>query len=121
MTGDITEISGARSVSNQLLHTVTPIAVAVDWLLLTLPGGLRLRYTWQWLAYPLAYLAFTLILGAALAPGTEARYLYPFLDVGLHGCAGVLTNSAVFGLSFYVLTVILSALDRVRPDLRGTR
>ncbi|MGW1076552.1 Pr6Pr family membrane protein [Streptomyces sp. NPDC002537] len=107
-----------ESIANQLLHTVTPVAAALDWLLLTAPGGFLLRHAWQWLAYPFLYLPFALIRGAFLDPGTEGRYPYPFLDVGLHGYAGIATNAVVFGLAFYALALTLVLLDRVRPHLR---
>ncbi|MEV5507661.1 Pr6Pr family membrane protein [Streptomyces orinoci] len=104
-----------ESAASQLLHTVTPLAAALDWLLLTAPGGFLLRHAWQWLAYPLFYFPFALLRGALLAPGTDGRYPYPFLDVDLHGYAGVLGNAVVFGLAFYVLALALVLLDRIRP------
>ncbi|MFJ4713162.1 Pr6Pr family membrane protein [Streptomyces sp. NPDC088785] len=112
-------ITGWRTVSNQLLHTVTPIGVFLDWLLLTRPGRLRLRHAALWLLYPLAYFGFALVRGAIMSPGTPARYPYPFLDVDAHGYPGVLTNAVVFGLAFYVLALILVALDHVRPEIRS--
>ncbi|MEU8890404.1 Pr6Pr family membrane protein [Streptomyces sp. NPDC048442] len=120
MTGDPEHtITGWRSVSNQLLHTVTPIGAVLDWLLLTAPGGLLFRYAAQWLLYPAAYLAFALIRGAALAPDAEARYPYPFLDAARHGYAGIATNALVLGLVFYALALALVALDHVRPRPRS--
>ncbi|ATL29345.1 Pr6Pr family membrane protein [Streptomyces formicae] len=119
MTDGAEALSGWRSLSNQLLHTVTPIGVALDWLLLTAPGGLRWRHAGLWLLYPLAYLAFALTRGALMAPGSTARYPYPFLDVDIHGYAGVLGNAVTFGLAFSALAFLLVALDRVRPYVRG--
>ncbi len=104
-----------ESVANHLLHTATPLAAALDWLLLTAPGGFLVRQAWQWLAYPLLYLPFALIRGALLTPGTDGRYPYPFLDVDLHGYAGILGNAVVFGLAFYGLALVLALLDRIRP------
>ncbi|GAA0386136.1 Pr6Pr family membrane protein [Streptomyces luteireticuli] len=118
MTSDRTPL---ESVANQLLHTVTPLAAAFDWLVLTAPGGFLLRHAWQWLAYPLFYLPFALIRGAFLDPGTDGRYPYPFLDVDLHGYAGIATNAVVFGLAFYALALTLTLADRVRPHLHGLR
>ncbi|MER5884252.1 Pr6Pr family membrane protein [Streptomyces sp. NPDC001941] len=111
-------ISGAREVSNQLLHTVTPLGAALNWLLLTRPGGLRPRHAVTWLAYPLAYFAFALARGALLDPGTPARYPYPFLDVDAHGYAGVLGNAVVLGLAFYALALLIVLADRFRPWVR---
>ncbi|MFC5145146.1 Pr6Pr family membrane protein [Streptomyces aureoversilis] len=110
-----------ESVANQLLHTVTPLAAALDWLVLTAPGGFLLRHAWQWLVYPLLYLPFALVRGALLAPGTDGRYPYPFLDIDLHGYDGIAINAVVFGLAFYGLALTLVLLDRIRPHLRGPR
>ncbi|WP_438489417.1 Pr6Pr family membrane protein [Streptomyces sp. S186] len=108
-----------ETAASQLLHTATPLAAVLDWLVLTAPGAYPLRYAWQWLGYPLLYLPFALIRGALLAPGTEGRYPYPFLDVDLHGYAGIATNAVVFALAFYGLALALVLLDRIRPRLRG--
>ncbi|MEV5606697.1 Pr6Pr family membrane protein [Streptomyces sp. NPDC052225] len=112
-------MTGWRQISNQLLHTVTPIGAVLDWLLLTRPGALRVRHAAIWLTYPLAYFGFALVRGAIMTPGTPARYPYPFLDVDVHGYAGVLGNAVVFGLAFYLLALCLVGLDRIRPRIRG--
>lgn len=118
MTDATGALTGWHAVSNDLLHTVTPLAAAADWLVLTRPGALRPRHVPLWLLYPLAYLAFALARGALMTPGTPARYPYPFLDVDEHGYAGVLGNAVVFGLAFAALALVLVGLDRIRPELR---
>ncbi|KOG11915.1 MULTISPECIES: Pr6Pr family membrane protein [Streptomyces] len=112
---EIARLSGARAVANQLLHTVSPIGTALDFLLLTAPGALRPRHAAQWLAVPGLYLAFALVRGALLSPGSAARYTYPFLDVTLHGYAGVAVNAVVLGAAFYLLGLAIVGLDRIRP------
>ncbi|MET9546998.1 Pr6Pr family membrane protein [Streptomyces sp. NPDC006627] len=119
MTGDAASMAGWHSYANQLLHTVTPIGVALDWLLLTRPGGLRPRHAALWLLYPVAYLTFALTRGALMPPTSPARYPYPFLDVDAHGYAGVLTNALTLGAAFYALALLTITLDRVRPEPRG--
>ncbi|MFD5627084.1 Pr6Pr family membrane protein [Streptomyces sp. NPDC127072] len=116
MTGDAAPPTGWQAVANHLLHTVTPIAAAVDWLLLTRPAPLALRHAATWLLYPLAYLVFSLARGAMVSPGSPARYLYPFLDVDRHGYPGVLANALLLGLAFYALALLLVTLDHLRPD-----
>ncbi|MDG4856736.1 Pr6Pr family membrane protein [Streptomyces sp. T-3] len=118
MTGETT-LTGWRVVSNDLLHTVTPLAAALAWLLLIRPGCLALRHAGLWMLYPLAYLCFALVRGAIMSPGSTARYPYPFLDVDQHGYLGVLGNGVVFGLVFYALALAIVGLDRIRPDLGG--
>ncbi|MEU8679020.1 Pr6Pr family membrane protein [Streptomyces sp. NPDC048560] len=112
-------ITGLRTVSHQLLHTVTPLAAALDWLLLTTPRTLRLRFIPLWLLHPVAYLAFALTRGARLSPGSEPRYPYPFLDVDAYDYPGVLTNALALGLLFAALATLLVGLDRVRPEAWG--
>ncbi|SDK48371.1 hypothetical protein SAMN05421806_10815 [Streptomyces indicus] len=116
MTDQVAMVSGWHTASNNLLHTVTPLGAVIDWFLLTRPGGLRLRHAGWWMLYPLAYLAFALIRGAALSPGSPARYPYPFLDVDQHGYGGVAGNAVVFGLCFYALALAYVGLDRIRPS-----
>ncbi|MGW1915670.1 Pr6Pr family membrane protein [Streptomyces sp. NPDC002076] len=100
----------------QILHTLTPAAAVLDWLLLTPAARLHLRQAAGWLLYPLAYLAFYLIRAAFLAPTNPARYLYPFLDVATHGYRSTLANALLLGLAMYALAVLLVALDHTRPS-----
>ncbi|MGK5696249.1 Pr6Pr family membrane protein [Streptomyces sp. URMC 128] len=108
--------TGWQAVAHHTLHTLTPIAAVLDWLLLTTPGRLHLRQAGTWLLYPLAYLAFSLIRGELLLPGTADRYLYPFLDVDQDGYKKVLGNALLLGLSFYTLAILLVVLDHARPN-----
>ncbi|MFF9338950.1 MULTISPECIES: Pr6Pr family membrane protein [unclassified Streptomyces] len=117
----IARLTGARAVANQLLHTVTPLGVALDRLLLTPPGALRPRHAVLWLAAPGSYLVFALVRGALLPDGARARYPYPFVDVTAHGYADVLLNALVLGLAFCALGLLLVAADRFRPAPAGRR
>ncbi|MEU3793728.1 Pr6Pr family membrane protein [Streptomyces fructofermentans] len=121
MTGQTGALTGWQALTNQLLHTVVPVAVVLDWFLLTRPGPLRLSNAATWLVLPSAYLAFTLLRGAVLPADTPGRYPYPFLDVARHGYLDVLGNATVLGLACYGLGLLLVALDRVRPGPRHRR
>ncbi|WP_155059127.1 Pr6Pr family membrane protein [Streptomyces blattellae] len=116
MTDEMAAPTGIQAITNQVLHTVTPIAAVLEWLLLTAPGHLHLRQAATWLLYPLTYLAFSLTRGELILPGTPARYLYPFLDVDQHGYKSVLGNALLLGLAIYALAVLLTALDHIRPN-----
>ena len=116
LTGDAATPTGWHAVSAHLLHTVIPAAALLDWLFLTSPGRLHLRQAATWLVYPLAYLAFSFTRGELIPPGTAGRYLYPFLDVDLHGYKSVLGNALLLGLAFYALAILLVALDHTRPN-----
>ncbi|MFD3718424.1 Pr6Pr family membrane protein [Streptomyces sp. NPDC058674] len=60
-------------------------------------------------------MAFALVRGALLAPGTPSRYTYPFLDAAQYGYGRVALNAAVLGLAFYALGLALVTADRHRP------
>ncbi|GAA4255191.1 Pr6Pr family membrane protein [Dactylosporangium darangshiense] len=110
------EDSGAHTVHNLLLHTVTPILAAVTWLVIE-----RERVRWWlaavWLAYPLAYLVFALVRGAFVH-----EYPYPFVDLDKEHALGVTRNSIGFTLAFFLLGLLLiglgALLRRVLPGAR---
>lgn len=110
--------TGARAVSEQLLHTVLPVAVTLDWLLLTPARTLRLRFLPLWLFSALTYLGFVLARGALLSPDAGPRYPYPFLDVDTYGLPEVLAHAFALSLLLVVLATLLIALDHVRPRPR---
>ncbi|MGA5894596.1 Pr6Pr family membrane protein [Streptomyces venetus] len=116
LTGAAANPTGWQAVAHNTVQTVTPIAAVLEWLLLTTPGRMHLRQASTWLLFPMAYLAFSLIRGELLLPGTHDRYLYPFLDVDQDGYKKVLGNALLLGLSFYALAIILVALDHARPN-----
>jgi hypothetical protein len=116
ITGGTTAPTGRLWLTGQLMHTAIPAAAVLDWLLLTPPARLHLRQAASWLLYPLAYLAFSFVRGELILPGTHGRYLYPFLDVDLHGYKSVLGNALLLGLAFYALAVLLVGLDHARPN-----
>ncbi|CAM5537721.1 Pr6Pr family membrane protein [Streptomyces avidinii] len=118
VVAELDRLTGARSVANQLLHTVTPVGALLDFLLLTAPRTLRPRHAAQWLAYPLAYVTFAMARGALLTPGTGRRYPYPFIDAAQYGYARVTVNALVLGAAFYALGLVLVAADHYRRPSR---
>jgi hypothetical protein len=102
---------GDASMPQSLLaHLITTLLVLADWLLVdrdraTLPWWLPAA----WLAYPVAYLVMTLVLGAFI---TERwlRYQYPFLDPTRPGFA---PRIAVFAALILLLGYTVLALARL--------
>ena len=78
-----------------VVHKLMPIVLVADWLVD--PPRHRLpRWTVLiWLAYPLAWLGYTLVRGE-----TVDWYPYPFVDVTKLGYDGVLARSVVLALGF---------------------
>ena len=69
---------------NTVLHYIAPVAVAVDWLLDIPRVNIALAQAMVWLAFPVVYLAYSLIRGPIVD-----WYPYPFLDPDHHGYPGI--------------------------------
>jgi hypothetical protein len=101
------DLTAGAAIANVLLHRVTPIVGVVFWLLAAPKGQLRWIDPLLWALYPLGYLVYALVRGAA-----EGIYAYPFLDVGRFGAAAVSFNSVVIAAGFVVAGLLMVALDR---------
>ncbi len=88
---------GWQLVADQLLHTATPLLVALGWILLDAKEGLRFKGIPVLLVYPVGYAAYALIRGAG-----DGFYPYPFLDVSALGYPRTLVNIAALALIFTV-------------------
>ncbi len=104
---DLRELEDWALVADGLLHTAVPILVVAGWLLFGPPGLIDRRVVWWSLAFPVAWLAFTLLRGEA-----TAFYPYPFVDVDAHGYARVLSNCALVGVLFVAVAGAALAIDR---------
>lgn len=99
---------------NLVLHTVTPIAALVDWLVDSPRRKLGVSHVALWLVYPAAYLGYSLARGARIG-----WYPYPFLNPGDPPDYG---RVAGFGLGIFAvvallaLAVLLGGNRRVRSD-----
>jgi hypothetical protein len=109
------DLTGGSQLANILLHRVTPILASAFWILFVRKGTLRWRDPFLWTLYPLGYLVYALARGAI-----EARYPYPFIDLGEIGWPQTLLNSATIALAFVIAGAALVGLDRRlggRPSL----
>ncbi len=91
----------------EMLHYVTPPLFVIDWLAFVDKRELDWRIGPRALAYPLAYIAWTLVHGAA-----TGWYPYPFVDVDDLGYPQVLGNIVGLIAIFLVLEVALAAIGR---------
>lgn len=85
---------------NIVLHYIIPVAVLIDYLI-DRPYRTEFNKALSWLAFPLAYLAYSLMRGAI-----TGWYPYPFLNPSLHGWSVVIVT--VMGI--VVLSVALTWL-----------
>lgn len=90
-----------------VLHLVAPVAVLLDWLVD--PPGRRLTVgeAATWLAFPSAYLVYSLVRG----PIAE-WYPYPFLDPD-HGDRGYV-DVAITSAGILATIIVLTSLLRLR-------
>ena len=101
------DLHGLSLFSDTMLHKVSPILFVLGWLLVAPRGALTWRTVWWSLAYPLVWLAFTLVRGAI-----TGFYPYPFLDAGEQGYGSITVNCLVIAAFFIGLGVGALALDR---------
>ena len=106
--------------ANDVVHTVMPVAFLLDWLFappVTRPERLRVTAALPWLAYPLAYLAYSLIRGPIVG-----WYPYAFLDPRKDGYVHVTTWSLIITGAFvlFLLLIVFAANHPVPPRRAGT-
>jgi hypothetical protein len=94
---------------NTVLHYIMPIVVIVDWLALPPSRAVPIKWALTWLAFPLAYLAYSLIRGPI-----AHWYPYPFMDPSTHGYAGVAITSIVIAVILAIITWVIATLPHWR-------
>jgi hypothetical protein len=98
---------GWQLVADTIEHVVTPALYVIDWVLFVPKGTLKFKSAFAWLAFPLAYAAYSLIHGAV-----TGFYPYPFINVAESGYDKILINMAVLVLVFLGLGLALVGIDR---------
>lgn len=90
--------TGWGLISNELLHTVTPLYFLSYWIFVVKKYTLKYKTALYWTIYPLAYMAYSLTRGEIVN-----SYPYPFIDVNLLGYSKVFINSIGIAVLFLVL------------------
>jgi hypothetical protein len=96
------------------LHEVTPVLYVVYWLLYVRTGKVPWVQAVAWLAYPAAYIAYTLARGAVIG-----RYPYFFANAAVLGYPRALANGMVFLIGFLILGLIAIAVGRIKRAVPG--
>jgi len=113
----LTEMSMGYTPQNIMLHIISPVLVALDWLLI---GRSQSRLTWwhplAWLSYPLIYLIAVLV----YLNSERGRFLYYFLDVDQIGLAGLSRNVVLLAVGFAALGYLMLGIGRLAVTARGT-
>ena len=104
------DLTPSGALANLLLHTVSPVGAVVAWLLVGPRPRFDRRTVWWSVAYPLAWIGYTFVRGAAVH-----WYPYPFLDVATIGLGRALLNTAVVAVLFLALAGLAGLVDRRLP------
>jgi hypothetical protein len=102
----LNELTGGSAAANVLLHMVTPVMVPLYWLLFRQKGNLEWKHPLLWALYPLAYLVYALVRGAA-----TGKYPYPFLNVAALGWQRTALNAACIAAGFLLAGFAIVWLD----------
>lgn len=101
------------SLTDNLIHIVTPALLIVDWLLFVPKGWFRWIDSVLWMAVPYVYLVWAFAygaLGGEFYPGQ--RYPYPFMDVDALGVGGVSQWVAALTVALIVVGLVFVVFDR---------
>ena len=106
----IVDLSGVSALTNVGFHYLSPLLAVVGWLLFG-PRPRIDRTTLLWsLAWPLAWLAYTLVHGAL-----TDWYPYPFIDAGELGYPATLLNAALVTVLMLIVGALFSFADARLP------
>ncbi|PRH88544.1 hypothetical protein C5L14_04700 [Labrys okinawensis] len=101
------QLTGLAVPVDIALHRVVPVLFTLYWLLFVPKGHLAWRDPLAWLIFPALYVVYSLVYGAL-----TGRYLYPFSNVPVLGYPRALGNAALILLAFYLVGLVLVAIDR---------
>lgn len=104
------DLSGWSYATDKLLHVVVPILAVLGWLVLGPRPRISLRVALLALIWPVAWLAYTLLVGAA-----TRWYPYPFLDVDERGAGPVAVACVGIAVAFFALAGLAALGDRKLP------
>jgi len=104
------ELDSWALAADMILHTVVPILAVIGWVCFGPGGRVSRRVVVLSLVFPVAWLAFTLIRGAAIG-----WYPYPFIDVTKIGYIRAVVNAVWVALLFLGIAAGATAFDRRLP------
>lgn len=90
---------------NDVLHSILPIVMVLDWILVPVTLGITRALIGSWLIYPAIYGAYTLIRGPIVD-----WYPYPFLDPRDQGYISLSIGLVILTGVFALLAVAVAAL-----------
>ncbi|QEV98720.1 hypothetical protein F6J84_00350 [Microbacterium caowuchunii] len=102
------------TLTDNLVHIITPCLTIADWLLFVPKGWVRPLDPVLWALIPYAYLAFAFVYGAAGGVfGGGTRYPYPFMDLDRNGLVGVVLWIVGLTIALEIVAYAYFAIDRL--------
>ena len=100
-------LSGRGLIANHLLHYVSPVAMAIYWLLFAPHGRLQWKDPFWWVLFPVAYFVYV------IARGIKGdSYPYPFIDLTKLGALQTAINALGIAAGFILCGLLLVFADR---------
>ena len=98
-----TDVDTAIVWVDRVLHRVMPIVVVADWLIDPPSRRIEFRRALWWVAYPVAWVAYTLVRGLA-----TDWYPYPFLDPanGGYGAVAIYSVAILIGMLVFIYAIV---------------
>jgi hypothetical protein len=97
-----------HGLNDTLFHDIIPIAYVLQWILFSPKNGLRSFDPIIWLIYPVAYISYTLIHGAA-----TNWYPYWFADVSKLGYPVALRNTGFVLIAFVTVGFVFLTFSKL--------
>lgn len=101
------------SLTDNLIHIITPVLMIVEWLLFVPKGSFRWTDPLLWTLIPYVYLVWAFAygaLGGEFTPGQ--KYPYPFMDVDALGVIGVAQWVVALTVALIVVGLVFVVIDR---------
>lgn len=108
-------LTPSGAVANMMLHVLAPLLAVIVWLWVGPRPRVSVRTVWWSVVYPIAWLVYTFVRGAA-----TGWYPYPFLDVTVLGYGPALTNATLVAVVFLVLAWGVRWADARLPGTDGS-
>ena len=106
------------SLTDNLIHIITPVLVIVDWLVFVPKGSFRWVDPLLWTLIPYAYLTWAFAYGAVGGEFTPGQaYPYPFMDVDALGIAGVTQWIIALTVALVAVGFVFVIIDRALGSL----
>lgn len=107
------ELSGGAAAADLINHRVTPLLMALYWLIVVPKRSLPAAAPLIWIVPPLAYFPYAMVRGMA-----EGFYAYPFLNIDSIGWTGVTFYAVAMAAGMLLLGAAMLAIDRKAPRAR---